>query len=369
MPSPAELNTLEQQRQKLLNRFDGLKAVVESPVASEAPWKLFATTAMREAALTELETESTAYVRYLIELVSTHKALAGHYFYFWGTAFTDKQNRAFDDYRYEVACVYYNLGALYANVARYVARPSVSPNTVELAAKESYGLLCKAAGFLHLAKQCMEHMSGTPTMTSKEEMIEDAKCSFLDVLINTVLGEAQEMGLLKALTGSSFGENWKKSPLPPKLAQRTFQLFDAAADQFQNKVAPGSYRDAQSRGSILAKELQLKKVAAQAQALLYQASCRFEEEPKEGLWFLGQHRAVAAQVLQLTAKTLSGPQFSDGRDWIAVLERTWRNDADRIEKLNSLVTRAKAGEGPYEMAPPQELARPRANVTLPLPLV
>ena len=302
LPSPADLTTLEQQRQKVLGRFEGLKAVLEGPVTTESAWKAFATTAMRDALLTEIEADCKEYIRLLLDSVTSHKGLAGHYFYFWGSSFTDKQNKAFDDYRYEVSCMYYNLGAVLANVARFVGRPSVSPNSIELACKECYGLLCKSASYLALAKQAMEHMSATPAMSSKEELIEDAKATFLDVLLNAVLGEAQEMGLQKALLGNALGE--VKSPLLPKKRSGRFSCLTRRWINFRIKSLL-AHRDALCVVQCCLGTT-TEKVVAQAQALLYHASCRYETEPKEGLWFLAQHRGRCT-VADSVSKTLEVP--------------------------------------------------------------
>lgn len=314
---------------------------------------------LRDSLLKQIVGQIDAYAALLLQTVESHPSLGCSWFYFWGSSVTERLNHAFDDYRYELGGLYTNVALLCVRLARAALEVPVGSPVTDGMEKEAYSYLCFAAGYCDVAHQLATEYINHPIGTSRNAMVDDAKPSFLLAVKLYCLGEAQLIGVEKAIRSES---QKKASELLPKLAHRAAALFQQSYDTLHVNIASTAplYRE-------FIDHVHGKWLATQAWTAALGATCVFESNPSDGLW-LAQH-ATELNAAATQKRSRLQPKTSPGlTEWMTLKSKTVESAVDRIRQINSLVTRAKPSAGPVALPAAQELARCKP-VALPRPLV
>lgn len=349
---PGDLKTVENLRSTCINEFDRIRKNVGDVRALDS---FLSSEKDREKYLATVANAGEAYARALIDLVKRCPKFGIAKYYMWSSSLCDKQEIAYDDYRYDLLCVYYNVAAVWLNLAHYVLCLRASVGAMAVLEKEAYRILLRAAGYFGVCRSLVDAIKSEPIAVVDVPIPVDAAARVLSVLETVSLAQAQEIGTKKAVGADPKGE----SNTAARLCHQAYLLYQYARDTAQG-VATRSKEFGEV--SLL---IAVKCDICKALTYSYAASCTLSTKASDALWFMERANQDAQTVAGY--KTRKVKVAFGGEKVIDECLTTIRRSSERITKINSLVHRAKTTVGTPSLPPHQILAQ-KVEVQLPAPL-
>lgn len=317
------------------------------------------TSAACEKCIKDLVDLVDAYTTFLANLVSKTPQFASLQYYYWSSSLTDKQDMAFDDYRYELLGVYYNVGAVLMNITQYLLSVRVTVGTLSVLEKEAYRALLKASSYFHICADIADNMKEHEIGVAQVPIPLDVDRSVALFLENLALAQAQEIGVSKAFAADPKEVN----DTTARLSHQLFVMYEAAC---------AGARAVSTRNEAFVEISTLVVVKCDIfRAIAYQhaASNAFHKNPGAGLSLLIQGQEHARIVEDYLAKSQKGKLKLpyNGERFVGLCSSTVKNNTERLNKINSLVYHAKPDATKASLPPVQPLAM-RPDITLPFRL-
>ncbi|KAK7194507.1 BRO1-like domain containing protein [Novymonas esmeraldas] len=300
-----------------------------------------------------------AYTTFLASVVSKTPNFASIQYYYWSSSLTDKQEMAFDDYRYELLGIYYNVGAVLATIAQYLLCVRVTVGTLAILEKDAYRALVKASAYFHMCATITDNMKEHEIGVAQVPIPLDVDKGMSVFLESLVLAQAQEIGVSKAFAAD-----------PKEAAETTARLSHQLFLMYEGVCA--NARSISTRNETFVQISTLVVVKCDIfRALAYQhgASHLFNKSPGAGLTVLSQgleHARIVEDYFNKSQKGKLKLPFN-GERFVGLCNVTVKNNAERLNKINSLVHRAKPDAVKASLPPPQPLAT-RPDMALPFNL-
>lgn len=347
-----DLKELDALRNNCLAQFEKFRKESDSV---NALGKFLSTEGDRDKYAATMIDAAEIYANTLITLVQRIPKFGVMRYYTWTSAITEKQEIAYDDYRYELTGVYYNIGAILMDLSQYALCVRATVGSAAAHEKEAYRNLLKAAGYFAicgiLTKGIKEQRIGVAL-----EPLPIATAIILPQFLELVaLAQAQEIGANRAI----FADAKCERDTAARLCHQAYLLYQSAKDLAQG-VSTRSTDFLDVSVSVM-----VKCDICKALAYSYAASYAMHKTPSNGLWLM-ERANQQANSIEGYKKTRVKMAFGCEKvidDCLATIRR----DAERIAKINSLVHRAKPLTGTVALPPPQTLAQ-RAEVRLPATL-
>ncbi|GET89323.1 hypothetical protein, conserved [Leishmania tarentolae] len=300
-----------------------------------------------------------AYAMSLVNIVSKTSKVASLHYYYWSSSLTEKQEMAFDDYRYELLGLYYNVGAILMNIAQYLLCVRVTVGTVSLLEKDAYRVLIKASVYFHFCADIVDNMKKHEIGVAQVSVPLDVDRGIAVFLESLTLAQAQEIGVSKAFNA----DPEEKTETTARLSHQLFLMYETVC---------ANVRTVNTRNETLVQISTLATVKRDIfHALAYQhaASHLFNKNPGAGVNLLSQGvkytRIVEDYFIKSQKGTLKLP-FNSTR-FVGMCNAAVMNNTERLNKINSLVHRAKPDTTKASLLPPQPLAI-RPDTSLPFRL-
>nr|CCM16262.1 hypothetical protein, conserved [Leishmania guyanensis] len=288
------------------------------------------------------------YTSFLANIVSKTPKFASLQYFYWSSPLTDKQEMAFDDYRYELLGVYYNVGAILMNIAQYLLCVRVTVGTLSFLEKDAYRALIKASAYFHFCANIADNMKEHEIGVAQVSIPLDVEKEMAIFLESLALAQAQEIGVSKAFSADP-KENTETTA---RLSHQLFLMYEAVCTNARTiNTRSKAFVDI-STLSILKRDI--------FHALAYQhaASHLFNKNPGSGLSLLNQGLERATIVEDYLTKSQKGKlklPFNAER-FVGLCTKNITNNTERLNKINSLVHRAQPDSTKAPLPPPQPLA-------------
>ncbi|EPY28976.1 hypothetical protein STCU_01122 [Strigomonas culicis] len=313
----------------------------------------------REKYITKFLNTTEEYSAALITLVTKVPTFGVSNYYMWSSSLCEKQEVAYDDYRYELLGLYYNISALLLNMAQYLICVRSTVGTASGYEKEAYRLLLRASGYFDLCRTLASKIKENPIGVATVPFPLDSAIGILTVLSLTSLAQAQEIGVNRAIEADPKQTNETAT----KLSNKLYELYETT------KQATGKVSSKNDQFVVLSTLVTVKCDVYKALVYNNAATWAFNSNPSNGLWFLSMAKKYATLLSEyitlLAKKKIKLPSGSEGciKMSLALINR----NEERINKVNSLVHHAKPTEGGVPVPLAQVLAV-KPNTSLPVDL-
>ncbi|KEG13247.1 putative replication factor A, 51kDa subunit [Trypanosoma grayi] len=349
--SPSDLKTdLQTKRSSCISKLEDMRVAFEKGGKyMDNRWR---TAEGREGLINDVVGAVSLYTTELAAALYKYPVFAYGYFYCWNSPLVNEDRVFFDDFRYDLQCMYFNIAAILMNISEYLLCSQEAIGNASVIEKECYHFLLQAAGYFMLVKDIADDMKSYFVGTTKLAPPEDLTPVFLDFFHLIALAQAQEIGTTKAVENEVKGGK----VLVAKLSHQVFKLYDEARISAEKKIKSCA------KGYIDVLTLvRIKADVFRALTYCHTASSVFDSDPSEGLWFVSQSDVLAKIVLNHRdqARTKKKKIPFRGDDLIQCCYDIVRRNSERCTKINSLVYRAKAANGPLSLPPPAVLAQKR----------
>lgn len=309
--------------------------------------------------VSELVDLADTYASSLAGVVAKYPQFASMQYYYWSSSLTDKQQMAFDDYRYELLGIYYNVGAVLMNIAQYLLCVRVTVGTLSVLEKDAYRVLLKASSYCHICGDIVDNMKVHEIGVAQVPIPLDTAKAMATFLESLALAQAQEIGVSKAFAA----DPKEASDITARLSHQLFLMYEAARN---------NARRISTRNEEFINVSTLVVVKADVfRALAYQhaASHVMTKSPGAALTLLEQGQEYAKIVEDYYTKSLRGKiKFPyNGERFVGLSFTTIKNNTERINRINSLVHRAKPDVAKAPLPTAQSLAT-RPDISLPFRL-
>ncbi|CCW64320.1 unnamed protein product [Phytomonas sp. EM1] len=341
---PSEIKMLEKKRIECLHVFDNAKKQPADSLRLESEFIL------------KMVEYVDLYVSALINMVKLYPSFAVKMYYTWASPLGESQCIAYDDYRYELVAIYYNLAAYFVNMAQHL---SVQANVGSASRyeKDSYRGLLRAAGYFALAHNVLNDMKlqriGVAEMPFVLDNVIDLFC-FLETLS---LAQAQEIGTTRSLQADSK----QSSDLSTRLCHQLFLLYK------QCKEISCRIGSSSKHFLMISTLCEIKIDVFSVLTYNYAASWAFSSSPSNGLWFINRARSGVADLQKRSKSYASMKSFYNCERFLQTCYSTVKRNDERLRKINSLVHRTKMAEGEVPLPLPQVLAV-KEKIELPIEL-
>ncbi|KAG5477622.1 hypothetical protein CUR178_05328 [Leishmania enriettii] len=355
--SPSEKRDFDKKRDACVSFFEDFRKHLGRK-GSSVDEKL-STSAGCEKYVQDLVDLVDAYASSLVNIVSKTPKFASLQYYYWSSSLTDKQEMAFDDYRYELLGIYYNVGAILMNIAQYLLCVRVTVGALSFLEKDAYRVLIKSSIYFNFCRDIVGNMKEHEIGVAQIPVPLDVDKEMAVFLESLALAQAQEIGVSKAFSA----DPKEGTETTARLSHQLFLMYETVCT---------NARTVNTRNETFAEISALVAVKCDIfRVLAYQhaASHRFNKDPGAGLSLLNQgveHARVVENYLAMSAKGKLKIPFS-GERFVKVCSTTIRNNTERLTKINMLVHRAKPDSTKAFLPPPQPLAM-RPSVSLPFQL-
>ncbi|KAG5477355.1 hypothetical protein LSCM4_04574 [Leishmania orientalis] len=355
--SPSEKKDFDKKRDACISFFEDFRKHLGRK-GNSVDEKL-STSAGCEKYVQDLVDLVDAYASSLVNIVSKTPKFASLQYYYWSSSLTDKQEMAFDDYRYELLGIYYNVGAILMNIAQYLLCVRVTVGTLSFLEKDAYRVLIKASIYFNFCRDIVGNMKEHEIGVAQIPVPLDVDKGMAVFLESLALAQAQEIGVSKAFSA----DPKEGTETTARLSHQLFLMYETVCT---------NARTVNTRNETFAEISALVAVKCDIfRALAYQhaAAHRFNKDPGAGLSLLNQgveHARVAENYLAMSGKGKLKIPFS-GERFVKVCNTFIRNNTERLTKINMLVHRAKPDTTKALLPPPQPLAM-RPSVSLPFQL-
>ncbi|ESL10032.1 hypothetical protein TRSC58_02240 [Trypanosoma rangeli SC58] len=304
----------------------------------------------REKMVKDIIDAVNLYESELANLLFEYPAFATGYYYCWESFLVDNGNNFYDDFRYDLQCMYFNVAAMLMNITEYLLGWQMTPSNASMLEKESYRFLLQAAGYFGLLQEMAHDVKTYSVGITELKRPDDIEVDFLEFFRLLALTQAQEIGTTKAIEKEISGGK----SMVVRLSHQVLRLYKEALGFAQNRIA--SFKN---EFLDILTFVQLKADVFEALTFSHAASAIFDSRPSEGLWFASQAEIFAKVVVnhrdQARMKKRVIP-FS-GEDLIQNCCDIVRRNCERITRINLLVHRVKPEEGPLALPPAYELAQ------------
>lgn len=354
---PNERKEIEGLRKKCTDQFDNFRK--QSDKGAKALDGFLISPEQRDQFVGELISNSDSYASALITLVGRNAKFGVMNYYSWSSSLCDKQDIAYDDYRYDLMCVYYNVAAVLMNLSQYVLCVRATVGTASSLEKEAYRTLLKAAGYFDLARSLVETIRKEPIGVAPFPVPIDTAVAMLTFLPAVAVAQAQEIGTTRATEAD-----------PKSTTDTAARLSNQLTILYQKARAEGSKVYTRCEDFIsIATLVSIKGDVFKSLTYSHAASWAFQKNPSEGLWFLDKSKKCL-EVVEAYQKALTKGKLQISYKIDLFLQgccaAVKRND-ERLTKINSLVHHAKPAAGSLSLPEPQVLAA-SAEVRLPVEL-
>ncbi|KAH9599494.1 BRO1 domain [Trypanosoma melophagium] len=313
----------------------------------------------REKMMTNLVDAVNNYATEVATILYKFPVFAYGYYYSWSSSLGDKQYIAFDDFRYDLQCMFFNIAVVFMNITEKLLCWDKTPGNASALEKEGYRYLLQAAGFFDLVKEMREDVKAYCVGITKLDPPEEVTTSFLEFCYFIVLAQAQEIGTTKAVENELNGGKI----LVAKLSHQVLKLYEEAKNIADSRIT--------CNHEIYLKVLRLVQVKIdvfRALTFSHAASSVFDSSPSEGMWFVSQLdkliKIVNSHRDHSIIKRRKIPFRGD--DLIQGCCTIVQRNCERCTRINSMVHRAKTAEGPLSLPPPMVLAQ-KKPIKLPVP--
>ncbi|KPI86675.1 hypothetical protein ABL78_4290 [Leptomonas seymouri] len=353
----ADKKKLKSEREKCVDFFENVRkhlgrrgnSVDERLNTSEACEKF----------VSELVGLVDTYTSSLAGVVAKVPQFANLQYYYWSSSLADKQQMAFDDYRSEILGMYYNVGAILMNIAQYLLCVRVTVGTLSVLEKDAYRVLTKASGYFHICGEIIDSMKNheigfaqvpIPLGTAK------AIATFLESL---ALAQAQEIGVSKAFTA----DPKESTDMTARLSHQLFLMYETARNNAQ------SISSRNEEFISVSTLVVVKTDVFRALAYQHAASHVMTKNPSAGLNILAQGQEYTKILEDYYTKSQKGKIKVpyNGERFVGLSVITIKNNTERINRINSLVHRAKQDATKACLPAAQPLAT-RPDISLPFQL-
>ncbi|SCU70648.1 BRO1-like domain containing protein, putative [Trypanosoma equiperdum] len=297
------------------------------------------------------------YAKELAALLYHYPVLADGYYYCWTPCLSPQETIYFDDFRYDLQNMYFNVGVILVNVSERLVCWQSAHGHASALQKECYHYLLQAAGYFCLAKDISDDMELYVVGDVRLARPGDVSASVLEFCHLVAIGQAQEIGSARSTeNGQSEGKM-----LTVRLLHQTFKIYEEAHKVGLNCVAV----DHNIFNEVLT-FVKLKVDVFKSLTYSYASSGLFDSNPAAGLWFANQSDLLAANAI--TEKRTSGLQKKKlpfrGDELVDDCRIFVQRNIERCRKINSLVHRTNATEDSFELPPPTVLAQ-KKDIRLP----
>jgi hypothetical protein len=299
------------------------------------------------------------YASSLAGVVAKLPQYASLLYYYWSSSLADKQQMAFDDYRYELLGMYYNVAAILMNVAQYLLCVRVTVGTLSVLEKDAYRIFLKASFYFHICGEIVDNMRDHEIGVAQAPIPLDTAKAMTTFLESLALAQAQEIGVSKALAVD-----------PKEVTDTTARLSHQLLLMYE--TARSNARSISTRNEEFVNVSTLVVVKTDVfRALAYQhaASHAMTKNPSAALALLAQGQEYSKILEDYLTKAQKGKVKIpyNGERFVGVSFATVKNNAERISKINSMVHRAKPDTVKTPLPAPQPLAT-RPDISLPFRL-
>ncbi|CBZ27790.1 conserved hypothetical protein [Leishmania mexicana MHOM/GT/2001/U1103] len=289
-----------------------------------------------------------AYTVALANTASKTPKFASLRYYYWSSSLTDKQEMAFDDYRYELLGVYYNVGAILMNIAQYLLCVRVTVGTLSFLEKDAYRALIKASAYFHFCADIVDNMKKHEIGVAQVSVPLDVDKGMAVFLESLALAQAQEIGVSKALNAD-----------PKESTETTARLSHQLFLMYETVCANARTVNTRNEGFVeISTLVVVKRDIFHALAFQHAASHLFNKNPGAGVTLLSQgmeHARIVEDYFTQSQKGKLKLPFN-GTRFVGLCNTTVSNNTERLNKINSLVHRAKPDVTKASLPPPQPLA-------------
>lgn len=337
---------IECKRASCISEFELLvKLFKKGPPFRDESWQ---TPEGREKLVRKVVDVVNTYEKEVADVLFKHPVFATAYHYHWDSSLLEDVDILFDDFRYDLQCMYYNIAALIMNMVQYIISSQTHLGTAVQIEKESYRLLLQAAGYFSLlnemAKDVKAYLVGDPKLSRPQ----DIQSGFLECFKLIALAQAQEIGMKKAIENEATGVKG----MVTKLSHQIFLWYQEALDVAQKSIT--STKDGYVDIVLF---LQLKIDIFKALTFSYAGNDAFDTNCGEGLWFFSQSENFFKNVDNACDRIRAKKKIPfSGKDLIKKYADIVRRNSERCTRINSLVHRAKTAEGPVSLPLPYVLA-------------
>ncbi|CCW71009.1 unnamed protein product [Phytomonas sp. Hart1] len=343
--SSSKINMLEKKRNECLQIFNNMNKKTEDSLIFESTFTL------------KMVEYADSYVANLVNIVKLFPSFAVKKYYTWSSPLGENQCIPYDDYRYELIAIYYNIAAHFVNVAHHFLCVKSKVGNISSLEKNSYHVLLKAAGYFSLVKNVVDNIKFQPIGVAEMPFKPDDVIALFSFLETLSLAQAQEIGTTRS---NNVGPK-QTSDLTTKLCHQLF-LFYKECNEISNSV-----KSCSKNFSNMSALCQLKSDVFLSLMYNYAASWAFTSSPSNALHFMNRANIEVAKI-QKHAKV--NKKLRSIYSCEKILENCYstikRND-ERLRKINSLVHRVKMTEGEIQPPIPQVLAV-KEKIELPIEL-
>ncbi|KPA79742.1 hypothetical protein ABB37_05499 [Leptomonas pyrrhocoris] len=355
--SSADKKKLKNEREKCVDFFENVRKHLGRK--GNAVDERLNTSDACERFVSELVNLVDTYASSIASVVAKLPQFASWQYYYWSSSLADAQQMAFDDYRYELLGMYYNVGACLMNIAQYLLSVRVTVGSLSVLEKDSYRVLIKAAGYFHICGEIVDNMKSHEIGVAQVPIPLDTAKALQVLLESLALAQAQEIGVSKAFTADSK----EAADTTARLSHQLFLMYEAARNNAQR---------VSTRNEEFIKVSTLIVVKADVfRALAYQhaASHVMTKTPDAALSILAQGQEYAKILEDYLTKSQKGKIKIpyNGERFVELSSATVKNNTERINKINSLVHRAKPAATKVPLPAAQPLAT-RPDISLPFRL-
>ncbi|ORC89594.1 putative replication factor A, 51kDa subunit [Trypanosoma theileri] len=312
----------------------------------------------REKMISNLVDAVNLYATEVATVLYKFPVFAYGYYYSWSSSLGSKQYIAFDDFRYDLQCMFFNVAVILMNITEKLLCWDMTPSNASALEKEGYRYLLQAAGFFDLVKEMREDVRVFSVGITKLDPPEEMTINFLEFCYFIALAQAQEIGTTKAVENDLKGDK----ALVAKLSHQVLKLYEEAKNVAESRITCS-----QEIYFNILKLVQVKVDVFRALTFSHAVSTVFESNPSEGMWFVSQFDKLIKIVVnhrdQARIKKRKIPFRGD--DIIQGCCTIVQRNQERWTRINSMVHRAKTATGPISLPPPMVLAQ-KKEMKLPL---
>lgn len=356
LPS-AEKKALERNREACVRLFEEFGKYLKGKSSSIA--EKMSSQESREKYMVELVGSADEYSSLLSTIVTKVPKYAGLRFYQWSSSLCDEQDIAFDDYRYELLGIYYNVAAIFMNIAQYLLCVRAHIGAIAPLEKDAYRALLKASAYFHICYTVVQKMKDEPVGVAELPVPLDIAQGCLTFLGDLSLAQAQEIGVSKAAASDPKGT----SDTAARLCHQMLLMYITA-----NSSGKAVTTNNEAFNSIITL-VEIKCEVFRALAYHYAASSAFTNSPAEGVALLAKANQVSVILEDYNKRIQKNKMKVPFKGDILVTECFVQihRSSERINKINSMVHRAQPKPGIPQLPAPQLLAI-RPDITPPFKL-
>lgn len=349
-----DLHEVERLRKEYVTGITNLAKALSDRRRAEGA---FATAKDHEAACSMLLTTSSNYICALFALVERFPIVGVMYYYYWSSSVAPEQFMGYDDYRYDAACVYFNLATFLLNLAQYFMSVRANAGNVLALETESYRMLLRAAGYYELVQRITQTIKATPIGVAPFPVFPEVSVALLNLFQNLCLAQAQEIGVTRAVAADKKIEK-----------EQTVRLCHQLLDLYETCKTQAHAVGIQTE--VLTKLTTFATVKCDIfRTLLYchAATCTFNRSPTDGLRLMQDAKQYGTEVQKHYKLAQKGRLPFHMEALLEGCGVTLRRMEERLVKINSMVHHAKPNAATVLLPPPLVLAQ-CVPVDLPLPI-